>query len=79
MREGGQVTGPGAIDGPQEISVQARCCSRTRLHTVGDTLTFQSAIWTVKGLYFGATLSGDRELYYILAASAVPPQRFRNP
>jgi len=79
MRESGQVTGPGAADAPQEICVQARWCSRTRLYTVGDVLLFQSAIWTVKGLYFGATLSGDRELYYILAESAVPPQRVRNP
>ena len=74
------MTGPGAADdGPQEITVQARWCSRTRLYTVGDVLMFQSAIWMVKGLYFGATLSGDRELYYILAESAVPPQRGRNP
>jgi len=79
MREDEQATRPGATDGPQEISIQARWCSRTRVHTVGDVLMFQSAIWTVKGLYFGATPSGDRELYYILSESAVPPQRVRNP
>lgn len=55
---------------PLEINVQARLCDGHRYHSVGDLLTYHSALWMVKGLYFGATRSGDLELYYILSETS---------
>ena len=52
---------------PVEISVQARLCNGTRLHRVGDLITYRSGIWMVKGFYLGPTATGGFELYYSLA------------
>lgn len=52
---------------PMEISVQASLCNSARCHSVGDLLTYRSGLWMVKGFFFGATLSGERALYYILS------------
>ena len=52
---------------PAEISVQARLCNGARYHSVGDLLTYRSGLWMVKGFFFGATQTGERELYYILS------------
>jgi hypothetical protein len=51
---------------PVEINVQARLCNGAQYHGVGDLVTYQSVVWTVKGWYFGPTRNGQRELYYIL-------------
>lgn len=60
--------------GPAEISVQARLCNGARYHSVGSLLTYRSSLWMVKGFFFGATPSGERELYYILSeATASSP------
>jgi len=52
---------------PVEISVPARLCNGSRLHRVGDLITYRSGIWMVKGFYLGPTATGEFELYYILA------------
>ena len=50
-----------------EINIQARLCNGTQYHGVGDLVTYQSVVWTVKGWYFGSNRNGQRELYYILS------------
>jgi len=52
---------------PLEISVLARRCNDNGYHHVGDLVMYRSSLWMVKGLYFGATRTGDRELCYILS------------
>ncbi len=61
---------------PIEISIQARLCNGTRYHSVGDLLTYRSGLWLVKGFYFGATPSGERELYYILSEATASSRHF---
>jgi hypothetical protein len=60
---------------PAEINVQARLCSNIRYHSVGELVTYRSALWVVKGLYFGSVRSGQRELFYILSetTASLPP------
>jgi hypothetical protein len=60
---------------PSEISVQARLCNGARYHSVGDLLTYRSGLWLVKGFFFGATQSGERELYYILSEATTPSRQ----
>jgi hypothetical protein len=61
------VTTDGRTHQASEISVQARLCNVARYHSVGDLLTYRSGLWMVKGFFFGAAQSGERELYYILS------------
>jgi hypothetical protein len=67
IREGNPVSANQTPHTPMEISVQARFCNGNRYYAVGDLLTYRSGLWLVKGLFFGATQSGERELYYILS------------
>ncbi len=55
---------------PVEISVQARLCADSRYRGVGDLIPYRSALWLVKGMYLGATRSGQSELYYILGETS---------
>ena len=55
---------------PLEISVRAQLCTGDRYHSVGDLLTYHSALWMVKGLYLGASRPGEPELYYILSETS---------
>jgi hypothetical protein len=59
----------------EEISLQARLCNGSRYHAVGDLLTYRSGLWMVKGLFFGITSSGERELYYILAEATATAEQ----
>jgi len=69
------MTESGRSHQPVEINVQARLCNGARYNGVGDLLTYRSALWMVKGFYFGTAQSGERELYYILSeATAVSRQ-----
>jgi len=52
---------------PVEISIPARQCGGTNYYHVGDFVVHGSAVWMVKGLYFGASQNGQRELYYIMS------------
>ncbi len=61
------MTANGGSHQSSEISVQARLCNGARYHSVGDLLTYRSGLWMVKGFFFGAAQSGERELYYILS------------
>jgi hypothetical protein len=73
--EGQLVTTSETVNEPQEISIQARLCNGSRLHQIGDLLTYRSGLWVVKGLFLGTTLSGERELYYILAEATASAQQ----
>ncbi len=55
---------------PLEISVQAQLCNGSRFRNVGDLITYHSAVWVIKGLYFSAARSGEPELYYILCETS---------
>jgi len=56
---------------PMEISVQAQLCSNgSRFRNVGDLITYHSAVWLIKGLYFSAARSDEPELYYILSETS---------
>lgn len=68
MSGNGSGNGSGRKDLP-EINVQARLCRGNRYYGVGDLITYHSAQWLVKGVYFGISRAGDRELYYILGAT----------
>ena len=64
---------------PVEISVQARLCTGSRLHRVGDLLTYRSGIWMVKGFYLGPTATGEFELHYILAEATPSSHQLSTP
>ena len=54
-----------------EINVPASTCDGGRYHTVGDLVTYRSALWMVKGLYIGTVRTGQSEVYYILSEASL--------